>query len=38
VAAVLARLVHDDRFSRRVFYVNSGEDPIAQALEAVLAS
>jgi nucleoside-diphosphate-sugar epimerase len=38
VAAVLARLLHDDRFSRRVFYVNSGEDPIAQALERVLAT
>jgi nucleoside-diphosphate-sugar epimerase len=38
VAAVLARLVHDDRFSRRVFYVNSGKDPIAQALEGVLAT
>jgi nucleoside-diphosphate-sugar epimerase len=37
VAAVLARLLHDDRFSRRVFYVNSGEDPIEQALERVLA-
>jgi nucleoside-diphosphate-sugar epimerase len=38
VAAVLALLVHDDRFSRRVFYVNSGEDPIERALERVLAS
>jgi hypothetical protein len=38
VAAVLAGLVHDDRFSRRVFYVNSGEDPIAQALDGLLAS
>jgi nucleoside-diphosphate-sugar epimerase len=37
VAAVLTRLLHDDRFSRRVFYVNSGEDPIEQALERVLA-
>jgi nucleoside-diphosphate-sugar epimerase len=38
VAAVLARLLHGDRFSRRVFYVNSGEDPIEQALERVSAS
>jgi uncharacterized protein YbjT (DUF2867 family) len=38
VAAVLARLVHDDRFSRRVLYVNAGEDPIQQALERALAS
>jgi nucleoside-diphosphate-sugar epimerase len=38
VATLLARLLHDDRFSRRVFYVNSGEDPIEQALERVLAS
>jgi nucleoside-diphosphate-sugar epimerase len=37
VAAVLARLLHDDRFSRRVLYVNGGEDPIEQALERVLA-
>ena len=37
VAAVLARLVHDDRFSRRVFYINSGEDPLEQALERFLA-
>ncbi len=38
VAAVLFRLVHDDRFARRVFYVNNGEDPIEQALERALAS
>jgi nucleoside-diphosphate-sugar epimerase len=38
VAAVLAQLLHDDRFSRRVFYVNSGEEPIEQALERFLAS
>jgi nucleoside-diphosphate-sugar epimerase len=38
MAAVLAWLVHDDRFSRRVLYVNSGEDPVEQALEMVLAS
>jgi nucleoside-diphosphate-sugar epimerase len=38
VAAVVAWLLHDDRFSRRVFYVNSGEEPVQQALEMVLAS
>jgi nucleoside-diphosphate-sugar epimerase len=38
VAALVAWLMHDDRFSRRVFYVNSGEDPVEQALEMVLAS
>jgi nucleoside-diphosphate-sugar epimerase len=38
VAAVLAQLLPDDRFSHRVFYLNSGEDLIAQALERVLAS
>jgi uncharacterized protein YbjT (DUF2867 family) len=38
VAAVLARLVHDDRFSRRVFYLSGGDNPIEQALESVLAS
>jgi nucleoside-diphosphate-sugar epimerase len=37
VAAVLGRLLRDDRFSRRVIYVNSGEDPLEQALERVLA-
>ena len=37
VAAVLARLLHDDRFSHRMFYVNSGEDPIEQALERVVS-
>jgi nucleoside-diphosphate-sugar epimerase len=38
VAALLARLIHDDRFSRRVLYVNSGEEPVERALERVLAS
>jgi nucleoside-diphosphate-sugar epimerase len=38
VAALLARLVHDDRFTQRVFYVNSGEDTVEQALERALAS
>jgi nucleoside-diphosphate-sugar epimerase len=38
VAAVLARLLHDRDLSQRVFYVNSGEDPIDQALEKALAS
>jgi nucleoside-diphosphate-sugar epimerase len=38
VAAVLVRLVHDDRFSGRVLYLNSGEEPIEQGLERVLAS
>lgn len=37
VAAVLLRLLHDDRFSRRVFYVNNGEDLVDQALAMVLA-
>jgi len=38
VAAVLAEIVHDGRFSRRVFYVNSGGEPVEQALERFLAS
>ena len=33
VAAVLVQLLHDDRFARRVFYVNGGREPIEQALE-----
>jgi nucleoside-diphosphate-sugar epimerase len=37
VAAVLARLLHDSRFSRRVLYVNAGERPLEQALEAALS-
>jgi nucleoside-diphosphate-sugar epimerase len=38
VAAVLVPLLRDDRFSRRVFYLSSGEDPIEQALERILAA
>jgi nucleoside-diphosphate-sugar epimerase len=38
VAALVAWLLHDDRFSRRVFYVNGGEEPIEQALERLAAS
>jgi nucleoside-diphosphate-sugar epimerase len=38
VAAVLARLLHDPRASRRVLYVNGGEQPIDQALESVLVA
>jgi nucleoside-diphosphate-sugar epimerase len=37
VAAVVAWLVHDERFSQRVLYINSGEDPAEQALEMILA-
>jgi uncharacterized protein YbjT (DUF2867 family) len=37
VAAVLAGLLHDDRFSQRVLYLTAGEDPIEQALERILA-
>ena len=36
VAAVLARLLDDERFHRHVLYVNGGEEPIEQALEKVL--
>lgn len=36
VAAVLARLLYDPRASRRVLYVNGGDQPIDQALESVL--
>ncbi len=38
VAAVLARVVSDSRATRRVLYVNSGEDTIEEALELVAAS
>ena len=38
VAAILAQLVADARFSHRVFYVNSGEDLIEHALELALSS
>jgi nucleoside-diphosphate-sugar epimerase len=37
VASVLVRLVHDPRLSGRVLYVNSGDEPIEQALEGVLS-
>jgi nucleoside-diphosphate-sugar epimerase len=37
VAAVLDVLLHDRRFARRVLYVNSGKDPIEQALDGLLA-
>lgn len=38
VAGVLARLLADPRSSRRVLYVNSGEESIEQALDGVLGS
>ncbi len=38
VAAVLAALIPEPRAARRVLYVNGGEQPIADALEAVLAN
>jgi nucleoside-diphosphate-sugar epimerase len=37
VAAVLARLLGDSRASHHVLYVNGGEEPIEQALDAALA-
>jgi nucleoside-diphosphate-sugar epimerase len=37
VAAVLARLLHDPRSSRHLLYVNGGEEPVEEALEAVLS-
>jgi nucleoside-diphosphate-sugar epimerase len=36
VAAVLVRVLHDPRASRRVLYVNGGQHPIEQALDQVL--
>ena len=36
VAAVIARLLPEPRASRRVLYVNGGEQPLEAALEAVL--
>ncbi len=36
VAAVLARLLKDARSVRMILYVNSGPDPVEQALDAVL--
>jgi nucleoside-diphosphate-sugar epimerase len=38
VAAVLALILHDSRASRRVLYVNGGDDPIEEALQAVRAA
>jgi nucleoside-diphosphate-sugar epimerase len=38
VAAVIAALLDDARASHRVLYVNGGEDPVEQALEAVLSA
>lgn len=38
VAAVLARLLHDPRASRRILYVNGGKEAIEQALEDVLST
>ena len=37
VAAVLARLLHDERAAHRVLYVNGGDQPLDQALEAALS-
>jgi nucleoside-diphosphate-sugar epimerase len=37
VASVLARLVHDARFSGQVLYVNGGDEPVEQALEGALS-
>jgi uncharacterized protein YbjT (DUF2867 family) len=37
VAAVLARLLRDSRSPRRLLYVNAGEQPVEEALEAVLS-
>jgi len=37
VASVLARLLRDSRSSRRLLYVNGGEQPVERALEAVLS-
>jgi len=36
VAAVLAAVLHEPRSARRTLYVNAGEDPIDEALAAVL--
>lgn len=36
VAAVLAELLRDQRASRRVLYLNSGPEPVEQALERTL--
>jgi nucleoside-diphosphate-sugar epimerase len=37
VAAALARLLHDERAAHRVLCVNGGDQPLDQALEAVLS-
>jgi len=37
VAGLLAGLLHDGRAAHRVLYVNAGEQPLDQALEAVLS-
>lgn len=37
VAGVLARLLRDSRSARRLLYVNSGEQPLEEALEAVMS-
>ncbi len=37
VAAVLARLLHDERAAHRVLYLNGGDQPLNQALEAALS-
>ena len=37
VAAVLARLLHERRAAHRLIYVNGGDQPLDQALEAVLS-
>jgi uncharacterized protein YbjT (DUF2867 family) len=37
VAAVLAELLRDQRASRRVLYLNSGPEPVEQALERSLS-
>jgi nucleoside-diphosphate-sugar epimerase len=38
VAAVLDALLHDKRASRRILYLNAGQDPIERALESSLAA
>jgi nucleoside-diphosphate-sugar epimerase len=37
VAAVLARLLRDPRSARRLLYLNGGEEPLEQAVEAFLS-
>ncbi len=38
VAAVIARLLHDARAAHKILYVNGGEQPLEQAVEAILTS